>query len=165
MRRGRMMIVGAAVLGAELVGAQLPPRYEEAGGRERLVLATTREIVPLARTSPQPKAREWVQFAPGRSDAELTGELAAGETRDFHIVMRRHQTMAVALEAAGVPTRFSVLRRGAALFEAKAAVQHDWSGMLPATDYYVVRVSALDAPAQAGDVTRFQLRVAVIGRR
>lgn len=156
MRRGRMMIVGAAVLGAKLVGAQLPP--------ERLMLAT-REMVPPTRASQPPKAHEWIQFAPGRSDAELTGELGAGETREFHIVMRRHQTMAVAVEANGEPTRFSVLRRGAPLYESKPAPFHDWSGMLPATDYYVVRVAAPDESARAGAITRFQLRVAVIGRR
>jgi hypothetical protein len=163
----RAVLAGAAVVTAELAMGQLPPAYEDVAGRERLIMATAKSTPAVSdvREADPPKAREWVQFPAGRSSVDLSGELDGAQAREFHVVMRRFQTMAVTVEADGVPTRFSVRRKGATLFEGQAAPRHDWTGTLPATDDYVVR---LELPADAvrrGERAKFQVRVAVIGQR
>ena len=166
MGNGRCVIVGVAAVAAEVAVAQLPPGYEDAGGRERIVMATlgVLQVVPPPAVS-LANAREWLQFAPGQASAEVTGELDVGAAREFHVVLHRGQTMSVGIDADGAPARFSVLRKGRPLFEGRASAHHEWSGLLPATDDYVVRIAAADEAPFHGERTRFQLRVAVVGQR
>lgn len=164
---GRSVVMGVLGVAAASVGqAQLPPGYEEAGGRERIALADKAPVLvepEILRVVPPP--REWLQFPAGQSATDVSGELTGSDVREFHVVMRRHQTMAVTVDGTGAPLKFSVHRRGRALFDGEAAAKHEWSAMLPATDDYVLRVALPDAAAQRGERVPFAVRVAVVGQR
>jgi hypothetical protein len=107
-----------------------------------LLLATT--IVRPAHAD----GREVVRFARGASSATVEATITGHETRDYVLGARAGQTLKVTLWTKGT-LYFNVLApasTGQAIFNgATAADWYSWSGTLPATGDYVVRVYAMGA--------------------
>lgn len=119
-------------------------------------------VTPVAaRQTPADKTFP-VRFARGASSATLRGTVKGYQTHDYKLSARAGQKMTVRVEnvkGKGSPY-FVVMRKGAA-DNVTPVPQQEWSGALPATGEYTVRVLLYRNEARRGESSAYRLTVSV----
>jgi len=105
-----------------------------------------------------------VQFAKGASSKTLSGTLKGDETIDYLVGARAGQRMDVKLKSQNTSNYFNVLPPGSdtALFVG-ASEGNTFSGPLPASGDYRIRVYLMRNAARRNEVANYTLAVAVNG--
>ena len=107
-----------------------------------------------------------VNFKKGTSSATVQGQLQGNkvETRDYVVRAGAGQTMTVQIETKSTSTYFNVLPPGSdeALFRGEMADGPTWTGALPASGDYRVRVFLNRAAARQGKSSAYTLKISVV---
>lgn len=106
-----------------------------------------------------------VKFARGRSAATYNGTIKGDRYVDYRIDAKEGQTMSVKLtRRSGEPPYFNVLKSGSEVAIADDAREvTEWTGQLPSSDTYVVRVYVAKAARLAGRTSNFRMTVSITG--
>ena len=126
-----------------------------------LLCATTLGVAGNAQA--QPRA-ERVQFAKGTSAKTVTGSLKGDQSVDYLVGARSGQQLTVALDSSNTSTYFNVLPPASetALFVGSTS-GNQFSGTLPASGDYRVRVYLMRNAARRNEITDYKLRIGVNG--
>lgn len=107
-----------------------------------------------------------VNFKKGTSSATVQGKLQGNkvETRDYVVRAGAGQTMTVQMETKSTSTYFNVLPPGSdeALFRGEMADGPTWTGALPASGDYRVRIFLNRAAARQGKSSAYTLKISVV---
>jgi hypothetical protein len=106
-----------------------------------------------------------VQFAKGHSSATIKGTIKGGQTIDYTLRARAGQIMKVTLETGNKANYFNVLPPGSndeAIFIGSTD-GNKWTGALPATGEYKVRVYLMRSAARRHEVASYTLKVIITG--
>ena len=91
-----------------------------------------------------------VQFAKGRTTEVLKGTIVALETNDYVLGARAGQQMILHLASPNSYANFIIYSVNGHPFEGMTAEDRDWSGELPETGDYVIRVFKLRSGRKSG---------------
>ena len=107
------------------------------------------------------QAKERVRFAAGASSKSVKGVVRGYAYRDYIVGAREGQHIELKLTASAGSTVFSVFNPDGENLE--GAAQQDWfSGTLPMTGDYVVRVAMMRSAARRkGSVSNFTLKISI----
>jgi len=98
-----------------------------------------------------------ISFAPGASSATVSGSVQGYQTRDYVLNARRNQRMAVNLRSNSSFMQFSVISpQGQTLY-----VGTNWTGVLPTSGDYLLRVGLVRAEARRNGAGGFKLTVGI----
>lgn len=107
-----------------------------------------------------------VNFKKGTSSATVQGKLQGNkvEARDYVVRAGAGQTMTVQMDTKSTSTYFNVLPPGSdeALFRGEMADGSKWTGVLPASCDYRVRVFLNRAAARQGKSSAYTLKISVV---
>lgn len=105
-----------------------------------------------------------VQFPKGTSSTTIRGSLKGDVTRDYVLRASAGQTMTVSLHPTNTATYFNVLPPGSqeALFIGSTSGDR-YTGQLPASGAYTVRVYLMRSAARRGEVSSYTLSIGVTG--
>lgn len=106
-----------------------------------------------------------VNFPRGKSATTLTGTLKGDLTRDYVVRAAAGQTMTVSLSSANKSAYFNVLPPGSAdeaMFIGSTSGSR-FTGSLPASGAYTIRVYLMRAAARQGQAAAFTLSIGVTG--
>lgn len=109
---------------------------------------------------------EAVVFPRGKTSTTVTGTLEGDLTRDYVLRAAAGQTMTVSLASPSASAYFNVLPPGsadAAMFIGSTSGNR-FSGALPATGAYTIRVYLMRSAARRGQTAPFTLTMSVTGR-
>ena len=109
--------------------------------------------------------QETIHFQKGRSGATVSGTLKGYETVDYRLRASAGQTMRVSLRTNNGQNYFNVLPPGSsdeAIFVGSSS-GNDFSGTLPATGDYTVRVYLMRAAARRDETANYTLEVGITG--
>lgn len=105
---------------------------------------------------------ERVYFARGTSSAALAGTLRGDATVDYVVGAREGQTMTVSLRASNASAYFNVLPPGSEGEAIDGAANTTrWSGVLPASGDFKVRVYLMRNAARRGETANYTLNIGV----
>lgn len=106
-----------------------------------------------------------VRFAKGASETTLTGTLKGDQVIDYKLRAQAGQTLAVSLKTGNPGNYFNVLppkSKDLAIFVGSTG-GNDWSGALPTSGEYTVRVYLMRNAARRNESANFALTVGVTG--
>ncbi|MBS0451154.1 MAG: hypothetical protein JSS14_07560 [Proteobacteria bacterium] len=107
-----------------------------------------------------------VAFKKGSTSAAFNGKLqgSAAGTRDYVVRASAGQKMTVELQTTSTSTHFNVLPPGSeeALYRGEMEIEPQWSGVLPASGDYRIRVFLNRAAARQGKSATYGLKIAVV---
>ncbi len=109
------------------------------------------EITPAISNMPQR-----IQFAPGTTSATVNGNIAGGGYKYYMLQARAGQTMSVDLRSMLGNAGLTIYRPDGDVLAGTNQGVHSWSGTLPLSGDYLMRV---EAPQ---DNIRFSLTVAIV---
>ena len=122
--------------------------------------------LPLAAAAQPAVPSTAVTFKQGASSAEVKGKLqgSKSEARDYLVRARAGQQMDVEMHTRSTSAYFNVLPPGSeeALYRGEVAGEPRWSGVLPASGEYRVRVFLNRAAARQNKSADYALRIAVV---
>ena len=96
-----------------------------------------------------------ITFAPGATEADLQGSLPGGHSQDFAVSAAQGQTMMLDLSSLGDSATVTVWGAQGINPQVVRVTPAGWLGVLPATEDYIIRVSAGSRP------TNFNLNVTI----
>jgi hypothetical protein len=106
-----------------------------------------------------------LHFAKGTSSATVTGSLKGDQTVDYILGAKVGQTMSVQLDTSNSSNYFNVLPPGSndvAIFVGSTS-GNEWTGPLPASGDYTVRVYLMRSAARRGESANYTLTVGITG--
>lgn len=103
---------------------------------------------------------ERVAFKPGANAATLSGSI--GDSRDYVLAAKAGQTLTVSLKGS-TRAYFNVLPPGSqeALVNSSITGQSEWSGRLPVSGDYTVRVYQMRAAARQGKKSNYTISFSI----
>lgn len=106
-----------------------------------------------------------VTFPRGASSTTINARIQGDVTRDYVVRAAAGQTMTVSMRATNASTYFNILPAGSdeALFIGSTA-GNNYTGRLPRTGAYTVRVYLMRNAARRNEVTNYRLTISVVGR-
>lgn len=109
--------------------------------------------------------RQKLKFAPGKTQATITSEIAGRETIDYVIGAKRSQTISIRFAPTNTMAFFNLLAPGGeALFVGQDQGNPGrFTARLGATGDYTIRVYLVRAAARRGEMAAFNLSVAITG--
>ncbi|QTC87747.1 hypothetical protein [Brevundimonas pondensis] len=118
--------------------------------------------VALPATAQDHSRTERVQFARGASSATLHGNIHGYDTVDYVLAARGGQTLNVRLQPTNASAYFNVTKQGAdeALFVGSTSGDR-FSGRLPSSGDYVVRVYLMRNAARRDEHANYSLTIGV----
>jgi hypothetical protein len=130
----------------------------------RTVLLVAAVAVP-AMLLAQGVRQQRVSFKAGSSSADLTGTLKGNDTIDYVLRASEGQSMHVLFKSKSGAASFDVLPPGSdAAIAIGETVGNEWTGTLPATGDYRVRVFQQRNAARRGASATYSLSIGVTGR-
>lgn len=129
-------------------------------------IATTQVSLPaLAAGEPGATQRKAIQFAPGKSSAQVRGSIKGDGDAEYTINARAGQTLAVSLKSTNASLNFNISppdsKEGMFIGSVQGAKA---SVMLPADARYVVQVYLMRNASRRNESATYTLDVAVTGR-
>lgn len=120
-------------------------------------------LAPL-RINAQEIRQERVHFAAGASSATVTGSIKGDAGVDYLLSAAAGQTMTVTLKTSNSSSYFNVLPPGSqtAIFIGSTS-GNEWTGTLPSTGDYTVRVYLMRNAARRGEKAKYSISFAVTG--
>lgn len=106
------------------------------------------------------QAKQRVRFAKGASSATVSGTIKGFKYVDYVVGAREGQTLNVSIKG-GSSAQIAVFMEDGGVVGMDAAGVNEWSGELPATEDYTVRVLMPRAQARRGETARYTLRISV----
>jgi len=129
-----------------------------------LVLALV--LFPLIAAAEPVVPSTTVTFKKGATSASIQGKLQGpdADTRDYIVRAGAGQKMAVEMQTKSTSAYFNVLAPGSdeALYRGEVAGEPRWSGTLPASGDYRVRVFLNRAAARQGKSAAYALSISVV---
>ena len=123
-------------------------------------------VLPLATAAQPDVPTTTVSFKKGASSAALQGKLQGpnADTRDYIVRAGVGQKMTVEMQTKSTSAYFNVLPPGSeeALYRGEVAGEPRWSGALPASGDYRVRVFLNRAAARQGKSATYTLKISVV---
>lgn len=109
--------------------------------------------------------REPIQFAAGKSGATVKGAVKGYETVDYILRAGAGQTMSVSLKTSNLANYFNVLPPGSSdvAIHTGSTSGNEFSGTLPATGDYTVRVYLMRSAARRDETANYTLDVNITG--
>lgn len=107
-----------------------------------------------------------VTFPRGASSTTINARIQGSVTRDYIVRAGAGQTMSVSMRATNASTYFNILPEGSdeALFIGSTA-GNNYTGRLPRTGAYTVRVYLMRNAARRNEVTNYRLTIGVVGQQ
>lgn len=122
-------------------------------------------FLPLTASAQPAVPSTTVAFKQGASSATVQGKLQGPntDTRDYIVRAGAGQKMTVEMQAKSTSTYFNVLAPGSeeALYRGELAGEPRWSGALPSSGDYRVRVFLNRAAARQGKSAAYALKISV----
>ena len=106
------------------------------------------------------QTKKTVRFAPGAASATVRGRVSGYAYTDYLVKANGGQTVTVELDGKPIAPVFSIFQPNGDNLE-NAAQSNDFSGALPVSGVYVVRVSLMRAYARRKQSTNFTLKITV----
>ena len=123
-------------------------------------------LLPLATAAQPAVPSTTVTFKKGASSAVVQGKLQGPDpdARDYIVRAGAGQKMTVEMQTKSTSTYFNVLPPGSdeALYRGEVAGEPRWSGALPASGDYRVRVFLNRAAARQGRTAAYTLKISVV---
>ena len=131
-----------------------------------LHLALCGGLLPLLAAAQPAVPATTVTFKKGATSATVKGKLQGveGSAQDHVVRASAGQTMTVALQTKSTSTHFNVLPPGSeeALYRREVDGEPRWSGVLPVSGDYRVRVFLNRAAARQGKSAAYALKISVV---
>ncbi|MGQ0761771.1 MAG: g-type lysozyme inhibitor [Acidobacteriota bacterium] len=128
--------------------------------KKRLLGFSVLMLVLFAAGSVDAQTTRRVQFAKGASSATVNGRIKGYEYIDYVIAARAGQTMSVRLTGSSVAELAILMPDGGNLGMDATGVR-EWSGELPESGDYSIRVLMPRAYARRGTTARFSMRISI----
>jgi hypothetical protein len=106
------------------------------------------------------QARQRVRFARGASSAQVSGTIKGYKYIDYVVGARAGQTLSLRITGSSA-AQFAVFMADGGNLGMDSAGVAEWSGELPATEDYTIRVLMPRAQARRGETARYTLRIAI----
>ena len=134
-------------------------------GITRAVLAAAFAIAPLGASLADDIRTEKVQFDAGESQATVEGSIKGYETVDYVLGASGGQTMTVNMQTDNLSSYFNILAPGEAdvAFFVGSTSGNSYSGALPDSGDYKVRVYMMRNAARRDEVANYSLDIAIAG--
>jgi hypothetical protein len=126
--------------------------------KKRIVLALILSLVFVVSAPAQTKVR--VRFAKGASSATLKGRVAGYKYIDYILGASAGQTMSVILDSASPNLEFVIFDKNMENLDGATGAL-DWSGELPSSGNYTIRVLFPRADARRGASGNFTLMIEI----
>jgi hypothetical protein len=131
-----------------------------------VTLVVSLALLPLMAAAQAAVPSTTVTFKKGASSAAVQGRLQGPDagTRDYIVRAGAGQKMTVEMQTKSSSASFNVLGPGSeeALYRGEVAGEPRWSGVLPASGDYRVRVFLNRAAARQGKSATYALEIAVV---
>ena len=128
--------------------------------KKRLLGLSALILVLFAAGSVDAQTTRRVKFAKGASSATVSGQVKGYDYVDYIVGAKAGQTMSVRLTGSSV-AEFVIRLPGGANLGMEATGVREWSGELPESGDYSIRVLMSRADARRGTTARFSLRISV----
>lgn len=106
------------------------------------------------------QAKQRVRFARGASSATVSGTIKGYKYIDYVVGAREGQTLSLRITGSS-SAQFAVFMADGGNLGMDSAGVNDWSGELPATEDYTIRVLMPRAQARRGETARYTLRISI----
>lgn len=106
------------------------------------------------------QARQRVRFARGASAATVSGTIKGYKYIDYLVGASEGQTLGLRLTGSS-SAEFAVFMADGGNLGMDSAGVNEWSGELPVTEDYTIRVLMPRAQARRGETARFSLKISI----